>query len=85
MRAYRGVMVAGAYVNVPEELGESLIIDGFRKAGVERGVDVGWALSAGANAVTILSLAMKSRDSSPTFGRARGDGARRRPADPGRR
>jgi hypothetical protein len=47
-------MAAGAYVNVPEELGESLISDGFRKAGVERGVDVGWTLSAGANVVTIF-------------------------------
>jgi hypothetical protein len=47
-------MVAGAYVNVPEGLGESLISDGFRKAGVERGVDVGWALSAGANVITIF-------------------------------
>jgi len=47
-------MAAGAYVNVPEPLGESLADDGFRRAGVERGIDAGWALSADANLVTIF-------------------------------
>ena len=47
-------MVAGTYVNVPESLSESLVSDGFRKAGVERGIDAGWALAAGANLVTIF-------------------------------
>jgi hypothetical protein len=47
-------MVAGTYVNVPEPLSESLVEDGFREVGVQRGIDAGGLLAASANLVTIF-------------------------------
>jgi len=47
-------MTAGLYVNVHGPLADSLIRDGFRQAGIKRGIDPGWALAAGANLVTIF-------------------------------
>ena len=47
-------MVGGVYVEVPEQLADTLITDGFRKAGVRHGVDPLSALSAGANLVCIF-------------------------------
>lgn len=56
IRAYREVMAAGVYVNVPELLADSLAEDGFRLAGYERGIelDAGTLLAASANLVTVL-------------------------------
>jgi len=47
-------MAVGVYVNVPEPLADSLARESFRKAGIKRGIDPGWALAAGANLVTIF-------------------------------
>src|SRR6185437_9590510 len=47
-------MVAGVYVEVPEQLADSLITDGFRRSGFRRGIDPVAAISAGANFVTIF-------------------------------
>ena len=47
-------MVAGVYVEVPEQLADSLITDGFRRSGFRRGIDPLSAISAGANLVTIF-------------------------------
>jgi hypothetical protein len=47
-------MVAGVYVEVPEQLADSLIRDGFRRSGFRRGIDPVAAISAGANLVTIF-------------------------------
>ena len=47
-------MVAGVYVEVPEQLADSLIRDGFRRSGFRRGIDPLSAISAGANLVTIF-------------------------------
>jgi hypothetical protein len=47
-------MVAGVYVEVPEQLADSLITDGFRRSGFRRGIDPVAAISAGANLVTIF-------------------------------
>lgn len=47
-------MAVGVYVNVTEPLADSLAGDGFRQAGIKRGIDPGWALAAGANLVTIF-------------------------------
>ena len=47
-------MAGGVYVNVPEPLADSLVGEGFRRAGINRGIDPGWALAAGANLVTIF-------------------------------
>jgi hypothetical protein len=47
-------MAVGVYVNVTEPLADSLARDGFRQAGIKRGIDPGWALAAGANLVTIF-------------------------------
>jgi hypothetical protein len=47
-------MAVGVYVNVTEQLADSLAGDGFRPAGIKRGIDPGWALAAGANLVTIF-------------------------------
>ena len=48
-------MAGGVYVNVPEPLADSLVGEGFRRAGIKRGIDPGWALAAGANLVTIFA------------------------------
>jgi hypothetical protein len=47
-------MVAGVYVDVPEQLADSLITDGFRRFGFRRGIDPVAAIPAGANLVTIF-------------------------------
>ena len=47
-------MVAGVYVEVPEQLADTLITDGFRKSGFRRGIAPLSAISAGANLVTIF-------------------------------
>ena len=47
-------MVAGVYVEVPEQLADSLITDGFRRSGFRRGIDPVAAISARANLVTIF-------------------------------
>jgi hypothetical protein len=51
-------MAGSVYVDVPEELAERLVDDGFRRAGVERGADlvntVESATGFGADLVTIL-------------------------------
>ena len=52
--AYRVTMASGVYVEVPKQLADTLIMDGFRKAGVRHGVDPLSALSAGANLVSIF-------------------------------
>ena len=49
-------MVAGVYVEVPEQLADSLITDGFRRSGFRRGIDPVAAISAGANLVTIFAV-----------------------------
>ena len=38
-------MADGVYVNVTEPLADSLAGDGFRQAGIKRGIDPGWALA----------------------------------------
>jgi len=52
--AYRVTMVSGVYVEVPKELADNLVTDGFGNAGARRGVDPLSALSAGANLVSIF-------------------------------
>jgi hypothetical protein len=47
-------MVSGVYVEVPKELADNLVTDGFGKAGTRRGVDPLSTLSAGANLVSIF-------------------------------
>ena len=47
-------MAAGVYVEVPEQLADSLTADGVRRAGFHRGIDPLWALSAEANLVSIF-------------------------------
>jgi hypothetical protein len=49
-------MAAGMYVKVPEELAESLAEDGFRMAGVARGIELyaETILAASANLVTVF-------------------------------
>ncbi len=41
-------------MNVPGSLADSLVRDGFRQVGIERGIDPEWALAADANPVTIF-------------------------------
>ena len=47
-------MVAGVYVEIPEQLADSLAADGFRKSGFRRGFDPLSVISARANLVTIF-------------------------------
>jgi hypothetical protein len=61
-------MVAGVYVEVPEQLADSLITDGFRRSGFRRGIDPVAAISAGANLVTIFVARHEIVRSSRTFG-----------------
>src|SRR5262249_17181658 len=45
---------AGVYVEVPEQLADSLITDGFRRSGFRRGLARLPAISSGANPVPIV-------------------------------
>lgn len=45
-------MADGVYVKVPKDLADCLVDDGFRSAGIERGIDS--VLADGANLVTVL-------------------------------
>jgi hypothetical protein len=51
-------MAVGVYVEVPQELADLLVDDGFRRAGTKRGIDmvdgIQIATGVGANLVTIL-------------------------------
>jgi hypothetical protein len=47
-------MVASVYVEVPEQLADSLITDGFRRSAPRRGIDPLSAISARADLVTIF-------------------------------
>ena len=64
-------MVAGVYVEVPEQLADSLITDGLRRSGFRRGIDPVAAISAGANLVTIFVARHEIARSSRAFGRQR--------------
>jgi hypothetical protein len=74
---YDADMVASMYVGVPQELADHLVEDGFRVAGVKRGVDLvevtQVATGLGANFVTILL----ARYQIPTFVRRLWKSARR--------